>query len=495
MTMEEKKRLKNKTDFINISILCVCFVLGMLALSAYTSPLYPHFHGYDAAIFSLMGKGLTEGKELYVDLFDHKGPVIFFINALGNLLGGRSGIFVLQCISGFITIVFMYKTGKLLRPEGKYATVFECLFIFISTFSIFFFTFEKGNLTEEYSLPVIACALYLFVKYALCADEKTAHPPLYALIYGMGIAYLSFLRLNNAITLFAGVAAILVYLLLKRQYKNAAVNLLWGCVGIALVVLPLLLYFGLHSSLDDMLYATFFHNFHIAVNTARTNIWQEPLLFLALYLPMAVSLGLLVIKWIRKEKMSFVDVLLLSVWIGNLLVLVISNRFPHYFLLFCPVFHVYICRYLKFDRRSIGCYLVLLCLLFNLPYVADSAKTSVGYVYVHGVSESYHEQVVMGVSQIPEDERDSIIGYEIEACAYLMGDIMPCYQYYTLQETWAVTNPKVLEEFMMFLQTEEPKWVLVRPDEDSESIGQILSEKYEYRFENDYISYYRLREE
>lgn len=100
---------KSKPDYRSVILLSFLYFLALLVFSCYTSPLYPNYFGYDSAIFSLVAKGIKEGKALYTELFDHKGPLIFFINAIGHCLGGRFGIFLMQCVSGLVSLVFMYR--------------------------------------------------------------------------------------------------------------------------------------------------------------------------------------------------------------------------------------------------------------------------------------------------------------------------------------------------------------------------------------------------
>ncbi len=45
----------------------------------------------------MVGRGIVEGRTPYVDFYDLKGPYLFFINALGQLLHrGRLGIFLIE---------------------------------------------------------------------------------------------------------------------------------------------------------------------------------------------------------------------------------------------------------------------------------------------------------------------------------------------------------------------------------------------------------------
>ena len=275
----------SRNDIRNLCILICLFLLLMLFCSCYTSPVYPNLLGWDSAIFSLMGKGILEGKVLYTDLFDHKGPVIFLINALGNLLGGRSGIFLLQCVSGSLTMCFLYLTGKMLRPKGTYRSIPECLALFSLGMALFFYTFEGGNLTEEYSLPFISLCCYLFVRYLIRSDAQPVHPPRYAFVYGICLAVLAFLRLNNAVTICAGILYIALYLCARKQYRNLFMNLLCGLLGLAAISVPILLVCLWNNSLEEMLHATFLHNFVIVGNTAREPFLSNWKQFTVLYLP------------------------------------------------------------------------------------------------------------------------------------------------------------------------------------------------------------------
>ena len=72
--------------------LLLCFsAVFMLFASPYTTPLNAYY-GYDSAVFMSFGKGITHGLRLYLDLYDNKGPMIFYFNALGYLLGGSLDI-------------------------------------------------------------------------------------------------------------------------------------------------------------------------------------------------------------------------------------------------------------------------------------------------------------------------------------------------------------------------------------------------------------------
>ena len=49
----------------------------------------------DASIFEYFGYAMSHGQRMYLELFDHKGPVIFLINYLGYSFGASLGIKIL----------------------------------------------------------------------------------------------------------------------------------------------------------------------------------------------------------------------------------------------------------------------------------------------------------------------------------------------------------------------------------------------------------------
>ena len=127
------KKLENievKNNKIVLFIFVFLYLIGMILCSAYTSPLYSNYFGADSALFTLIGKGITEGKIVYKDLFDHKGPLLFFIEALGYFIGKSTGIFIIQCTFGIINLFLLYKIWKKIRNVQNSKSVVNFLFIF-----------------------------------------------------------------------------------------------------------------------------------------------------------------------------------------------------------------------------------------------------------------------------------------------------------------------------------------------------------------------------
>ncbi|MBE7016864.1 MAG: hypothetical protein E7420_01710 [Ruminococcaceae bacterium] len=282
----------------------------------------------------------------------------------------------------------------------------------------------------------------------------------------------------------------MIYLIYRKQYLNLVWNLVFGLIGILVVFIPTAIYFYLNSSLSEMIYATFIYNFKYAGNTGHISVQHDMKLFIMLYFPMILSLALIAVKVIKDHKFECADFILLFTLIMNILNLWVANRFPHYFLVFVPLYYLILCRYVSFNLRSVAMWLALLCAIYYLNITAERTWKLAGEVYVD--DNPRYTCVAEDMEKIPPEERDSVIGYEIMAMDYLAGDILPCYKYYTLQSSWAVSNPRIVPEFIDWVKTQNPLWVLTAREQTGTELDNVLGEKYELQFQNPYIYFYRL---
>lgn len=487
--------MKKKTISRPILIVVLAmFLVGMLLCSTHTSPLFPSNYGSDSALFTLIGKGLTEGKILYKDLFDHKGPVLFFIEFLGYFLGKSTGIFLLQCVLGAIGLYFLYFAWSAISEKKGTKSLINLLAVFVSFCAVFFHTFQGGNLSEEYSLPFISLCIFLFVKYALNAENHPKHPWLYSLIYGIVFALLALTRLNNAITVLAGVFAIILFLIYKREYKNILINLVFGILGILAVALPVVIYFASQSALHDFVYATFTYNFMYATKVSHQSIVSNWSSFLVLYMPIICSIVLITLKIWKTKKINFLDFLIATIVVLNTACLFISNGFPHYFTIYVPVFALVLSTYFEFDIKKIKTYFIALCALLCALNVGLVFAKSVYSTHVIKYYKNIHDSVEEIVEQIPENERDAVVGFEVPCSYYLYADIVPCSKYYTHQEWWSVSDPDIMVSFIDHINSGQVLWVLTKPKEDNPELLEILAQKYVLVDSNEHLNIYRLKE-
>ena len=150
--------INRKSSFCIINI--VTSIVFLLLFSPYTTPLNPYY-GYDDNIFMIIGQGINKGYIPYKDLFDHKGPMLYFIYAIADLImHGKMGLLILQFVNLYIINYCIYRIALLYNCTIK--KVWILLFVFMT---FFIGTIGEGAMNEEFSLS------FLFISFYLCLKD------------------------------------------------------------------------------------------------------------------------------------------------------------------------------------------------------------------------------------------------------------------------------------------------------------------------------------
>ena len=483
--------------------LVVCFVL-MLICAGFTSPLYPHYIGLDTSMLLTIAKGIVNGKIPYMDLFDHKGPVYFWIYAAGYFAGGRTGVFVLQCMVLFVNLLLLERIADLFHVDSNK--------LLLSYFALFFFMFEHGGLTEEFSMPLVLAGMYYELRFLKSGEE--IHSPGIAFSYGLLLGLLSFIRLNNAIILCALLLCIMIILIRERQWKNLLFNLLCGLLGIAVIAVPVCMYFNYQGCMFDMLYGTFLHNLGYAKNNTHYPILSSSFLyFLILFIPAFYAMGVFWKKWRSARDRTYASLLFATVM--TYAMLVYTNVYLHYFVLGIPLVITAAAAdgglslaairekaagsMKRKEHGTSGRAGLLSVALTGITVVylllaVFRACAPIYKTYLSDIALREYERVQEGVSVIPEEERDSVIAYNVQSDFYFHADIIPCYKYFTLQRWMTTEKVNVYREFMRFVWEEHPLWVVIRADEEDKTIRSILDVDYTCKWSDEAFSYYRYQD-
>jgi hypothetical protein len=157
----------------------------------------------DSGIFAFMGQQVARGARLYVDIWDHKPPLIFWINAIGSWITPSSAFGVwLVCLLALMAAhgLLVRALLRLVSPPAALAAVMAELLAFRQLAA-------TPNFTETFSLPLQCAALALHARY-IDSCRRAWLAPAYGLLAGV----LFCLRPNNI-----AVALVLLLHLLWRQ--------------------------------------------------------------------------------------------------------------------------------------------------------------------------------------------------------------------------------------------------------------------------------------
>ena len=234
---------------------CVAIAAAVLLLCSKSSPLFVLNDWMDANIFFTMGKSMFSGKVLYRDVFDHKGPVLYFIYGIGWLLDhtGFTGVFLLEVASFAAFLGFSLRTVSLLaaKPVHPAWAVLPAAAIAAGR------AFSHGGSAEEFLLPFLAAALYGLLK-TVCEDRSMPLPAVVGQGFLAGCAlWLKYTVLGYYLVWVVVLAAVYLRRRLRRKLLQSCGAYLGG---MALATLPWVVYFGLHGALADWFTAYFYDN-------------------------------------------------------------------------------------------------------------------------------------------------------------------------------------------------------------------------------------------
>ena len=202
-----------KTERRSADVLLSAAMALVFGLIFYTfnTPLGPSI-GSDNAMYLTLGTALARGYAPYTQIFDHKGPMLYLLQMLPQLLsGGYStlAVFIQQVIALFLCLRVV---SRIARTLGAYSGVTQLFYLALIASLV-----GGGNLTEEYaSLPTLLGA-YAALRVFLRPDwtERLFAP---ALLMGVCTMAAFLLRANNALPLAALTLALALCLLAKKQF-------------------------------------------------------------------------------------------------------------------------------------------------------------------------------------------------------------------------------------------------------------------------------------
>lgn len=251
--------LFRKNDTANVTkAVDIWFCIAAALIASTFFSLFPLTRTYtyaDSSVFIYIGKMMKQGLVPYRDLFDHKGILLYFIQYLGLVPGADNfwGIWILEVLHMFGTVWFLFKISGLFTEDK----IIRYLAVIAVAVMCGMNTYEGGNFTEEYALPWIAAALYIFLKYfkSFCYE-------FYEIVWlGVGFAVVSLLRVNMVTVWIAFMPLIVIYMLYKRSFKELFHCIAGFCAGIFLIYLPVLLYMLWTDCLQDFIDCYILFNF------------------------------------------------------------------------------------------------------------------------------------------------------------------------------------------------------------------------------------------
>lgn len=204
----------------------------------------------DSSIFVYIGDRVLEGAIPYRDVWDHKGPLIYYIDAIGLAVadGSRWGVWFMELAAVVSAALISFSLFK--RAFGVWPALFAST-LFVLELRL---VLDKGNLTEEYALPFQFLLLWLILRVV-----EYRRPIIYLAI-GV-LAAMCFLLRPNIVGIPLALGLMLLWQGLRAQNMETLRDLALIAVGGLLVIGLVAIYFYAAGALTDLWDAVFTFNF------------------------------------------------------------------------------------------------------------------------------------------------------------------------------------------------------------------------------------------
>lgn len=455
-------RLRRGQELLWAMALSIGFALFFFTCN---TPINPTI-GSDNAMYLTMGTAVAQGYRPYADVFDHKGPLLFALQALPQRIAGGYSTFAVFVMEVLFLFGCLCVSGAIARRLGAPPPLVQLVYLALTCPLA-----DGGNLTEEYCGLLTLLGLLL----ALDAWDGEAHKtglPLFLRALAMGaVTALSFLmRANNALPLCAVVLALAVDLLVRRAFAGLGQCAAGFAAGLALAALPVALWLASMGVWEDAFYGSILHNLLYAEtgSTSRMQmLFQSPYGWIALSLAALTCLGALALC----RRSPGIALAMVSGAAAAGFAAFISHKFYiHYLMLGTPLATMGVSALLgaaaRRDRvalRRSGAVCLLLC--------AAVVLSGGAYVNAHR-DEGYEDYETFSADAqalyalVPQEDRDSFMAYRVEPRWYVATGALPCMRFYFLQEILAQADPAVMDEIVSTFQTDPPRWLVIYYNRD-----------------------------
>jgi len=356
LTTAIKLKLKYNVSSIITAVALILFTI-LLSLGTNYSPMRNQFLAHDCSIFSYVAYAMQKGRVLYSGVWENKGPLLYFIYYFGLSMHKTFGIYLLELISILISVLFSYKTIKIITDKKIYSLIGV-----LYAFSIWTVTYEYGTISEHFALPLLCAGVFMFTKY-MFRDKKASNK--FITLFGILTGLIALLRLNLLSIFLALFITIGITLLINKSYKDILRWILFGLLGFVISLIPSLVYLIINGALMDCLNSAYLN----ILNGFNTGSLTERLFAIiqmikisnisgVVYLAIGFALILFPILCFRKKTKKEIKLYNVSIVLALLLNLYANSIsgaiHMHYFLTFIPIIVMLVGSFISlFDRIQI----------------------------------------------------------------------------------------------------------------------------------------------
>lgn len=255
---------KKRVLYVFALMLAVCF----LGICSKSSPLYPMNDWVDVNCFFTVGRAILDGQVLYLDIYEQKGPWLYFIFAAVTFISENSfiGVYLLEVIS-FTLFLIMGAKIAMLYLDDKISPYF--VMIILAAVIPVSKAFSHGGSVEELSLGLLSYSLYSVLK-AIKNGETLSFSS--SLLNGLCAATVFWMKFTIT-GFYVGLASFLIiWYISEKKLKELWKTITAFLLGVFLVTIPVLIYFFATDAIADLFHAYFYNNIFVYTSSSNSGV-------------------------------------------------------------------------------------------------------------------------------------------------------------------------------------------------------------------------------
>ena len=246
--------------------------LLFIGLASKSSPLYPLNDWVDVNCFFTVGRGILDGLVPYRDLYEQKGPVLYFVYALISLFSRDSfwGVFLLEVVTFGL---FLYFSGKLAQLYAGKSKVIYLVVAILAAAVVTSWSFTHGGSVEQLSLFMLVYAMYSVLRAIREQRPLTFGEAFTNGIFAGVILWVKYTTLGFYLGL--AVFVLIWYLTDKGLRSKLLITIGQFLLGIAAVTAVVLAYFALNGAVNDLFRVYFYENIFLYSEEIQGSRWES----------------------------------------------------------------------------------------------------------------------------------------------------------------------------------------------------------------------------
>lgn len=270
--MKNPQKLEKRKPRLNL-LLIFSFVASALFLlvCSKSSPLYPMNDWVDVNCFFTVGKSILHGIVPYAELYEQKGPVLYFMYAIAALISDKSfiGVFLLEVVTFGL---FLYFSGKIAEIYLGKSPLVYFIIAFLAALIPISSAFSHGGGCEELCLFMLTYSLYSVL---LAMHEQRTLTFKEAMINGIFAAAVLYIKFTM-VGFYMGLALFVLIWYPCKRFKFTALLATVGqfLLGVAALSSIVFGYFLINGAVGDFIRVYFHNNLHLYPQETEETKWE-----------------------------------------------------------------------------------------------------------------------------------------------------------------------------------------------------------------------------